>query len=201
VLGLTGSRWFSVHGLGVRRWFAGTAEALRKAPWGPLPWLRGFRGSHPPQGSCWAMLCLVGAQGSQRFFSSPAQSSKPSWRHGRTRVELEFTKRSEGHAWYRGAPGVRACSLGSCGRSKRLCVGLVACTSVQGMKTGRAQISGRGRRSVARLGNATQTPVRDGRKRAILATKANCAHRFRDARRLKWNPAGGTRKPFLRMAN
>ena len=81
----------------------------------------------------------------------------------------------QGGAWSEGV------SLGSCGRSKRLCDGLVACTSVQGMKTGRAQISGRGRRSVARLGNATQKPVSDGRKRDVLATKANCAHRFRDA--------------------
>ena len=41
---------------------------------------------------------LVGAQWSQRCFSSAAQSSKPSQRHGRTRVELRFTKRSVRHA-------------------------------------------------------------------------------------------------------
>ena len=69
-------------------------------------------------------------------------------------------------------------SMGSCGRSKWLCVGLVACTSVQGMKTGHAQICGRGRRNVARLEKATQKPACNGCKRAILATKANCAPRL-----------------------
>ena len=39
----------------------------------------------------------MGAQGSQRF-SSAAQSSKPSQRHGRTRVELKCTRRSGRHA-------------------------------------------------------------------------------------------------------
>ena len=143
-----------------------------------LPWLRGFRGSQSPSkrvaGPC---FWLVGAQGSQRFFL-PRAVVEAIQRHGRTRVELKFTKRSESHAWYRGAPGVRACSLGSCGRSKRLCDGLVACTSVQGMKTGHAQICGRGRRNVARLEKATQKPACNGCKRAILATKANCAPRL-----------------------
>ena len=41
---------------------------------------------------------LVGAQWSQRCFSSAAQSSKPSQRRGRTRVELKCTRRSGRHA-------------------------------------------------------------------------------------------------------
>ena len=79
VLDLTESRWFSVHSLGVRQWFAGTAEAPREAPWGPSALVEGFpRIAFPLQESCWVpCFWLVGAQGSQRF-SSAAQSSKPS---------------------------------------------------------------------------------------------------------------------------
>ena len=49
--------------------------------------------------------------------------------------------------------------VGSNGHLSRMCVALVAYSLVQDMKTGREQISGRGRHSVAGQVNATQKPV------------------------------------------
>jgi len=93
------NRWFSGQPRGVTV-VAGTAEAPRETPRGSPALAEGFPriAFSLQESSLGAMFSGWWVRRGASAFSSPAQSSKPSQRHGRTRVELKFTGRSGRHA-------------------------------------------------------------------------------------------------------